>query len=66
MALAVVFILMLIVAVPSVAQAQYMDPGAASLVVQLVIAGVAGAAVLVRVYWSRLRLIVKRLFRRSP
>ncbi len=56
--------LVLTVLWPRPARAQYMDPGASSLVVQLVIAGVAGAAVLIKLYWVRLSALVRRLLGR--
>jgi hypothetical protein len=32
----------------------YLDPGSGSMMVQLLLGGVAGAVVLVRLYWARL------------
>ncbi len=40
----------------------YLDPGSASLLVQLLVGSVAGGLIVVKIYWVRL----KRLFRRSP
>ena len=45
-------ICLLFAAVPAYA---YVDPGAGSMLVQLVTGGVAGALVLVRMFWNRLR-----------
>jgi hypothetical protein len=42
---------LLLAATPAYA---YLDPGSGSMVVQLLLGGVAGAAVLLRMYWSRL------------
>lgn len=42
----------LLIATPAYA---YVDPGAGSMLVQLLTGGVAGALVLVRLFWSRLR-----------
>jgi hypothetical protein len=43
----------LVVAVP--AQAQYLDPGAGSVIIQAIIAGVVGVATVVKLYWVRIR-----------
>jgi hypothetical protein len=43
--------MLLLAATPAYA---YLDPGSGSMVVQLLLGGVAGAAVLLRMYWSRL------------
>ncbi len=40
---------------------QYLDPGSGSFIVQLVIAAIAGSAVLIKVYWKK----IKGLFSRS-
>ena len=37
------------------AQAQYLDPGAGSVMVQAIIAGVIGVATVVKLYWSKIR-----------
>jgi hypothetical protein len=42
---------------PVAAQAQYLDPGASSVVVQLVIAGVIGFAAVLKLYWHRLKAL---------
>jgi hypothetical protein len=39
----------------------YLDPGTGSLILQAVVAGLAGAAVAITTYWARIR----RLFRRG-
>jgi len=33
----------------------YLDPGSGSMMLQLLLAGVAGAVVLIKMYWHRLR-----------
>ena len=38
----------------------YLDPGTGSIVIQAVVAGAVGALALVRIYWSRLKGLVKR------
>jgi hypothetical protein len=48
-------ILVLIVFLAGTAPAYaYLDPGSGSMMVQLLLGGVAGAVVLVRLYWARL------------
>jgi hypothetical protein len=47
---------------PSVVLGQYLDPGATSFVVQLVIAGVVGFATVLKLYWKKLA----GLFHRNP
>lgn len=49
----------LLLAVPPPAQA-YIDPGAGSLLMQMVLGGTAMVAVLARVFWARLRTLVGR------
>lgn len=49
----------LLMAVPAQA---YIDPGTGGMLTQLITGGVAGLAVLVRLYWSR----IAGFFRRSP
>ena len=41
----------------------YLDPGSGSMMVQLLLGGVAGAVVLVRLYWGR--LLTRLGFRRD-
>lgn len=45
---------------PSVAQAQYLDPGAGSIMVQVVIAALVGASATVKIYWSRISAFLAR------
>jgi hypothetical protein len=54
-------LLLVSLGVPSTAQAQYLDPGAGSLVVQLVIAGLVGAGALLRIYWRKLTALFRRV-----
>ncbi len=42
----------------------YLDPGTASYVVQMIIAGVVGALFVIKLYWVKLRLFIVGLFRR--
>ena len=49
------YLLILLVAAPSALPAYgYLDPTSGSLILQLVVGGVAGAAVLIRLYWHKL------------
>ena len=45
---------------PSAAQAQYLDPGAGSIILQVVIAAVVGVAATVRLYWARISVFFSR------
>jgi hypothetical protein len=47
------------------AQAQYLDPGAGSVVVQLVIAAVVGAGAVLKLYWRRISTLLGRQAKRS-
>lgn len=53
-ALALLVSMQLLVLAPPCAHA-YVDPGSGSLLLQILLGGVAGAIVLVRYYWYRLR-----------
>ncbi len=44
-----------LVFVPTPAAAQYLDPGASSVIVQIIIAGLIGVAAVLRLYWGRLK-----------
>jgi hypothetical protein len=43
---------------PQSAHAQYLDPGAGSIIVQAVIAATIGAAAAVKLYWSRISAFI--------
>ena len=45
---------------PTAAHAQYLDPGAGSIIVQAVIAVVIGVAATARLYWHRISLFLSR------
>jgi hypothetical protein len=47
--------------VPHLALIAYLDPGSGSLILQLLIAGLMGAGLLVKVFWKK----IKALFSRS-
>jgi len=47
---------------PAMAHAQYLDPGAGSIIVQAVIAVMVGAAAAVKIYWGK----ISRLLGRRP
>lgn len=44
----------------------YLDPGTGSIVVQLVLAGVAGSAYVLKLYWRRMKSFVLHLTRNQP
>lgn len=46
--------------VPLPAEAQYFDPGAASIIVQAVVAGVVAVAAGVKLYWSKISGLFSR------
>ena len=43
---------------PTVAHAQYLDPGSSSILIQVLLGGVVGVAAFFKLYWHRLRGIV--------
>lgn len=45
---------------PGTAHAQYLDPGAGSIIVQVVLALVIGTAAAVRLYWGKLSAMLSR------
>ena len=47
-----VFLLLVVLVTPAQA---YLDPGTGSMILQMVLGGVAGLAVLVKMYWQKLR-----------
>ena len=49
------FWLVLVTGTPAYA---YLDPGSGGMIVQLLLGGLAGAGVLVRLFWNRLRNLV--------
>jgi hypothetical protein len=42
------------------AAAQYLDPGAGSVVIQVIIAGVVGLAAVLRFYWTKIVAVFSR------
>ncbi|MFZ5625259.1 MAG: hypothetical protein ACOY71_12695 [Gemmatimonadota bacterium] len=40
---------------PTDLAAQYLDPGGSSILVQVLLAGIAGVAALLKLYWGRIR-----------
>lgn len=50
---------------PVPAQAQYLDPGAGSIIVQAVIAVVVGAAATLKLYWGRISGFLARRSKRD-
>lgn len=51
-------------AFPSAAHA-YLDPGSSSLLLQLLLSGLAGCLIIIKVYWRRLKGVFGRLSERS-
>lgn len=58
---AIVFLMAMNVQAPAHA---YLDPGTGSMLIQLVLGGVAGAMVVVRLYWQRVKEFFS--FKRPP
>lgn len=54
----------LVLAAPRAAHA-YVDPGSASMFFQILIGSLLGAAVAVRMYWTKLKALVRRGSRRE-
>lgn len=48
----VVAVLLLLILIPGVAQA-YLDPASGSIILQVVLGGIAGAGLLIKIYWDR-------------
>lgn len=46
--------------------AAYIDPGTGGMLLQLLLGGIAGAFVVLKLYWNRFRLAVMRLLGRKP
>lgn len=42
----------------------YIDPGSGSLMLQMLIAGIIGAFVTIKLYWMQLRARISRMFKR--
>ena len=45
---------------PSTAQAQYLDPGAGSIIVQAVLAVIVGVTAGVKIYWGKISAFLSR------
>lgn len=43
----------------------YLDPGAGSLIIQMLIAGIMGALFTIKLYWNRLKSFISNLFNRN-
>jgi len=44
----------------------YIDPGVGGMLLQLLLGGVAGALVVIKLYWHRLKGAVAKIFGRQP
>ncbi len=58
----IVFFVLLIGTEPAWA---YLDPGTGSLILQSLIAGIAGALVVCRLYWAQLKTFLAKVFSRG-
>ncbi len=38
----------------------YLDPGSGSFLIQLLIAGIAGAGILIKIYWKKIKALLSR------
>ena len=54
-----IIVLCLATVLPATPVHAYLDPGTGSMILQLLIGGVAGALIIIKLYWSRLKQIVK-------
>jgi hypothetical protein len=45
---------------PDTASAQYLDPGAGSILIQAVLAGIVGVATFTKIYWHKIRGFVSK------
>ncbi|MBN2391090.1 MAG: hypothetical protein JXR84_10210 [Anaerolineae bacterium] len=43
----------------------YLDPGTGSFIFQLVVAGLAGAAFIVKMYWGKIKTLFAKLFSKN-
>jgi len=44
----------------------YLDPGTGSIILQMLLGGFAGIAIVGKLYWSRMKVIVARALGRTP
>ena len=51
---------------PSIAAAQYLDPGTGSIIVQLLAAGLVGVAAILKLYWHTIRTFFGSFLKRRP
>lgn len=63
--IAVTACLLVLVLTPPAARAQYLDPGAGSIIVQAILAVVVGVAAGVKVYWGKITAFLSRRSKRS-
>jgi hypothetical protein len=66
LALAVGTALLALPLFPATADAQYLDPGAGSIIVQAVIAVVIGIAATLKLYWRRISAFVAKRSKQDP
>jgi hypothetical protein len=58
-------LLLLLLLIPSRAYA-YLDPGVGSIILQIILGGLAGLAVLGRIFWKKLRAFFPSRSQKSP
>ena len=54
------WVLVVLCLTPATVRAQYLDPGAASIIVQAIVAGVVAVAAGVKLYWGRVSALFSR------
>jgi len=61
-----VFCLLMLCAGWDVTLHAYIDPGSGSLILQVLLGGLTGVAVVIRVYWRSVKAHLSRVTRRKP
>jgi hypothetical protein len=54
------FLAVLGLVAPGSASAQYLDPGAGSILIQAILAGIVGIATFTKIYWHKIRGFVSK------
>ena len=54
------FVFLVCVFLPSAEALAYLDPGTGSMILQLILGGVAGVSVVMKMYWQRIKNIFHR------
>ena len=53
-------VLLVFIFLPSAEALAYLDPGTGSMILQLILGGVAGVSVVIKMYWQRIKNIFHR------